>query len=319
MFRNNIFIILLFGSLCASVTTAGAEVIFSDSFESSDMLATNPDGFSWDKNNKTSVVTQDAVDGPVAIYNNGTIYNPHDPLMPDGSIRDWTAKDANNSLRFRYSAGDPWTEQRYDFGKGYPELWVAYWIRVPKNYVRGPIFNGGGNNKWFNIQMAPMTSVYYQDPTVSRIEMQDWTNSDDAGSMDLNIQFRNGSDGKYRSSASYRNFVTPADAGRWMHLIYYLKTSKTTSSTDGILRLYRRWEDENRYTLTNEIVDLNVGIGAGSVSAGYLGWGGGYLMGYLNSPYTNDTEWLLDSFTVSNTSLLPNPPLPPSNVTGNSQ
>ena len=309
MFRNNIFTVLLFSSLCASATTAGAEVIFLETFESSDMTTTNEAGFAWGGLNRTSIVTRDAAcstPGDNVVLWNGraicTVLSASDP-------RDWTAKVGDNSLRFRYAAGEYWTEQRYDFGKGYPETWVSYWIRVPTNYYRG----SGTNNKWFDILMAPMSQ--YEDSTVSRIEMQDWA-SNTAGAMVLNIQFRNGSDGKFKSSDRYPDFVTPADAGKWMHIIYQLKSSSNNTATDGILRMYRRWENEGNYTLINELINLNVGIGAGSVSAGYLGWGAGYIMGYANSAYAKDTEWLLDNFTVSNTSLFPNLPNPPNHVTG---
>lgn len=292
--------------------TGNAGVIFSDSFESGDMSATSTDGFSWDKNNSTSIVTQDQTDGPVAIYNNQPIYNIHDTTMPDGSTRNWTAKVGANSLRFRYAAGANWSEQRYDLGKGYPEIWISYWIRVPTNYKRG-LGSSNVNNKWFDILMGPMSQ--YSNGTVSRIEMQDWPGS--SNSMNINIAFRNGSDGKYKNSNMYSQFVTPADAGKWMHLVYQLRASATTSTTDGIIRMYRRWENETGYTLINELVNLNVGIGAGSVSSGYLGWGSGYFMGYANSPYNNDTEWLIDDFIVSDTSLFLNPPKPPSSITVN--
>ena len=295
-----ILIATLFTALLLG-NTAFAQVLVYDSFESQDMSTTNSDGFSWGNNNKTSVVTQHATDGSVAVYNNGSIYNIAAPVMNDGTIRDWTAFDGDYSLRFRYPASQNWTEQRYELGNGYPEVWVSYWIRVPINYYRG----SGTNNKWFNIQMGTMSQ--YGDPTVSRIEMQDWPNGN--GGMNINIQFRNGSDELFASSPSYPDFITPNDAGRWMHLIYHMKASQTNTSTDGILRMYRKWEGDTSYTLINELVNLNVGIGAGSVSAGLLGWASGYIMGYANAPYDNDTEWLLDEFTISTTSLLTEPDL----------
>lgn len=276
-------------------SSINAKEIFNDSFESADMSATNSDGFKWDKNNRTSVVIQDPSDGPVSLYMNKVTYDIYSSVMPDKSVRDWSAKDKTYALRFRYPAGQKWSEQRYDLGGAYPDVWVSYWIRVPNNYYRG----SGRNNKWFNIQMAPMDQ--YSDKTVSRVEMQDWSNR--AGGVKINIQFRNGSGG-YTNSSSYNNFITPADAGRWMHVIYHLKASATASSTDGLIRMYRRWKNEADYTLINELTNLNVGIGAGSVSAGRLGWAAGYIMGYSNTSYANDTEWLLDSFVVSDTPLL---------------
>ena len=293
-------------SIIVSSPVFAAE-IFSDSFESADMSTTSSDGFKWNTNNNTSVVIHNSSDGPVAVYNNKSIYNVHLLSMPGGRIRDWHAKNGTHSLRFRYAAGRKWAEQRFDLGSGYPEIWVSYWIRVPINYKR----DSGRNNKWFDIQMAPMSQ--YQDTTVSRIEMQDWP--DASGGFNINIQFRNGSDGKYRNSNSYKRFITPTDAGKWMHIVYHLKASTTTLSTDGIIRMYRRWDGESEYILINDLSNLNVGIGAGSVAAGRPGWAAGYLMGWANTPYATDTEWLLDDFSISDSSplagllgTLPNPP-----------
>ena len=38
-------------------------------------------------------------------------------------------------------------------------------------------------------------------------------------------------------------------------------------------------------------------------------------MGWANDTYAEETEWLIDDIVVSSTSLLPNPPLPPSEIT----
>lgn len=301
-------------------TSAHAGIIFKDSFDSRDMSATNNDGFKWDVNNGTSIVTEedadnDGIKDPVAVYNNKPIYNPHPDEMPDKSPRNWTAKHtdpnaaagkAPSSLRFRFAAGRNWTEQRYDMGKGYPDVWISYWMRVPVNYKRG----NGANNKWFNILMGPMS--LYDDLHASKIEMQDWPNPNDPRSADLRIQFRNGANGVYANSAYYRKFLTPADAGKWMHLVYHFKASSAPGAKDGVLRLYRRWENEKNYTLINDLSNLEVAVGQASIDAGFPGWSNGYIMGYANAPYANDTEWLLDDFRISTSSLLhskaPNPP-----------
>ena len=314
MFRNNLFTILLFCSLCVGVTTASAEVIFSDSFESGDMSASNADGFAWDKNNRTSVVTQDLKDGPVGLYNNKQIYNIHDVIMPDGSTRDWTAKDGKNSLKFRYAADKEWTEQRFDFGTGYPEIWLSYHIRVPINYHRGPDHptTGGRNNKWMTLLMGNMS--LYSSQSVCKVIISDWPNADGSGiELDLSI---NNSGVHTNSSPRYVDFVTPADAGRWMQVIYHLKASSSVGAGDAIVSMYRKWDDTpGGFTYITGYQNTDCHIGSDSIATGYLGWGGGYFMGYANDPYANDTEWLMDNFIVSTTSLLPNPPLPPGKVT----
>lgn len=320
MFRNNIFTILLYGSLCTSATVANAEVIFSDSFETGDMSGTNADGFQWDKNNRTSIVIQDPTNAPVKIWENGSTYEILSSTMPDDSAREFTPVHGEKSLRVRYRGKDDvsnpqLSEQRFDFGKGYPEIWFSYHIRVPLNYVRGP--NGpsaGRNNKWMIFLMAPMSR--YSNSDVSWVEVKDRPNSSNTG-INIGLQIHNGANHSYTpESPSYANFVTPADAGRWMHIIFHLKASSDNNTSDGVVRMYRKWDDEPAFKYITGYANKDIGIGAGSVASNYLGWGAGYFMGWANDPYAEETEWLIDDFTVSSTSLLPNPPLPPSQVTG---
>lgn len=314
---------ICFGMLSAVSLIAHSQILLEETFESGNMsTTTNADGFRWESNNRTSVVTEAPSCGglsagtPTAIYNNSVICNG--PQTPAGS-GNWIAKNGENSLRFRYSAGQPWTEQRYFLNSpGYPELWISYWLRVPTNYVRGPVsgYNGAGNNKFFSILMGRMPEEY-QTSYVSSFFIRDWPNSN-PNNMDVDIEFNNGTDNQATVSSRHTNFVTPADAGRWMHLVYHLKASATTSSTDGVLQLYRKWDGESNYTSIVKLSNLNVGVGQGSLDAGFTGWAGGYLMGYHNAPFAEDTEWLLDDFIVSDTppaDIFAVAPMPPSLAT----
>jgi hypothetical protein len=308
-FRTKIFTLCI-GLLSFISFSGNAEVIFSDSFESGDMSTTNPDGFTWGKNNRTSIVTQHPTDGPVGLYNNGAVYNPHSSTMPDGSLRDWTAKDGQNSLRFRYAPLQEWTEQRFDLGAGYPELWFSYHIRVPLNYTRGPDGPAGGrNNKWMVLLMKDMSG--YTESNITRIIISDWPSAD-SKSIQLSSQARLGTNGGFTSNTPYySDFVTPADAGRWMQIIYHMKASSAVGANDGSFKVYRKWEDENRFTLINSLEGIPLDVTPASINAGYNGWGGGYFLGYANDPYAEETEWLVDDIIISTKSLLPNPPKPP--------
>ena len=84
---------------------SNAEILLVDSFETGDMSATNDQGFRWDRNNRTSIVSSDEV-----VYSNGET----SIQMPSG--RDWETIDEEHSLRFRYPAGSDMAEQRFDLG-----------------------------------------------------------------------------------------------------------------------------------------------------------------------------------------------------------
>jgi hypothetical protein len=99
----------------------------------------------------------------------------------------------------------------------------------------------------------------------------------------------------------------PADRGRWMQLVFRVVASTTPSSDDGILQMWRRWENESSFTQFHNLNNLPFRIGSGEPD----GWHNGYLMGWANAAYPEDTQWMLDDFTVSTTSLISSDTDPP--------
>lgn len=265
-------------SLLAS--TVYSDPLIVDSFESGDMSATNEHGFDWGRNNRTSVVTADGV-----VYNNGE----KDIAMPSG--RDWDPKHGNHSLRFRYAAGQNMAEQRFHLGSAHPEIWYKYWIRVPINYSHAS--GSPSNNKFF----ATWMDGYSKDgdgPTV-------YWNLLGNGESGSNIAVSH-STGGYTIAGGQMDstpFITvPDDRGRWMEVIIHIVAS--TSTKEGLIELWRRWEDEQAYTKIHEVRNASLPIPSG----GPEGWNNGYLMGWANAPYSKDTEWLLDHFQASTSPLL---------------
>lgn len=314
----NLKYVFLIVPLCLTSFTGKADVIFYDGFESGDMSTTNVDGFTWGGNNRTSIVIQDATDGSVKIWENGSSYEILSDLMPDGTDRDYTTNWGDKSLRFKYYAIDSgvnepaWTEQRFDFGKGYPDIWVSYHIRVPLNYHRGVPTDFGRNNKWMILLMSNMEG--YTDDNITRLGVSDYPSPDDS-SIEIASQVRIGNTGGYTPfTQRYPNFVTPADAGKWMQIIYHLKANSAENVNDGLFKMYRKWENEKSFTLISSIDPCPMPISQTSINAGYNGWGGGYFMGWANNMYAEETDWLIDEVTVSDTPLLPNPPKPPTMI-----
>ena len=282
-----------------------AEVIYFDSFESGNLATTNSDGFSWNHTNRTSIVIHDEQDGPVAIYNGNPIYNIHDPVMPDGTIRDWKAFEGEHSLRFNYPDGVNWSEQRFDMGKAYPEIWISFWVRVPHNYEHLDT-ESSDNGKWFALWMDDYSAKGDGPTIVGSLEivreLQDgqWVAT---GSTDLQMTWSIGGNTVTTPRSSRARLIDfPTDQGRWMQWVIRAKAATTTESNDGIIQTWRRWQGENSFTQLHEVTDADIGPPAD----GPHGWQRGYLMGYMNSPFEVDTEFLLDNFTVSTNSLLLN-------------
>jgi hypothetical protein len=260
--------------LLASTLNVNAAPLLVDSFETANMSITNPDGFKWGSNNRTSVVTMSP--GPLEVFQNGVR-----SLFDANSSKNWTAYTGKYSLRFRYPAGESMTEQRFSLGRHYQDVWFRYWLRVPTNFS-----HGGGNNKF----AAFWTNVYDGSGDVT------WqTRPNGGGSAKLVVQ-----DGGTRQAEidAYGNFINVGtDRGRWMQVVIRMKPATSSSANDGTIQFYRRWSNESQFTLLYSKTNARFYEGGQGIHEGYL-------MGWANNPYTVDTEWLLDDFTVAQESLL---------------
>ena len=267
-------------------TSSQANILVVDSFETGDMSASNSSAFSWEKNNRTSVVSATEV-----TYSNG------DTSIAKPSGRDWEPKDGKYSLRFRYPAGEPMAEQRFNFNKAHKELWFSYWIRVPINFTHPT--TSPSNNKFFAVWMDGYSSQG-DGPTV-------WWNLLSNGSGDSSIAY-SFSEGSYNVAGPQTDFVpfinVPNDRGRWMKVVMHVKASSQPSQSDGVIELWRRWENESTFTKVHDTKTANLPVPSG----GPDGWASGYVLGWANAEYSELTEWLVDEFTVSTTSLLTESP-----------
>ncbi|MEQ8456586.1 MAG: hypothetical protein RLO52_22575 [Sandaracinaceae bacterium] len=268
--------------------------LFSDGFESGDLSATNPEGFRWGGPNRTSVVTQHPSDGPVVLH---PTYIVAGDTTSDGTPRHWTASEGDNSLRFRFPAGEPWSEQRFDLGTPEPELWLRFWLRVPLNYVHGPIPSPGRNQKLLALWM----DGYEGDGDGSTV----WLGFHPSGDgSDSTVAFSY-SRGGYSGSLGYEQdqpFVASgSDRGRWMQMVLHVRAETSPGASDGVIETWRRWRDEPRFTKLHESFDAAIVIPPG----GPAGFRRGYLLGWANGHYAVDTEWLLDQFELSREPLVP--------------
>ena len=258
-----------------------AAILLEDSFESKNMsTTTKSDGFNWEGNNRTSLVMLDSVDDSVAVFNNGSIYN----IQPGN---DWKAKNGDISMRFRYPANEAMAEQRFNIGASYSDIWIRYWLRVPVNFY----YPSGTNNKFFSV----WTNTYEGIGATTTWEMRP------TGGGGCNIYFKYSQNGGIvGGDLQQQNFISvPNDRGRWMQIVLRVKLASSPSSHDGIIQTYRRWDGEAEFVKLHELLTAN-----NYPSAPPIGLSHGYIMGWANAAYSQDTEWLLDDFTISTTSLL---------------
>ena len=271
-----VFSIVLAGFFFLFPGSLQAGIVFFDGFESRDLSTTNSDGFKWLDLNRTSLVVQDTDTGNTVVF-------PRLLAVNDG--RDWTAKEGDVCMRFRYSAGQPMAEQRFVLGTHYTDIWIGYWIRVPVNYTQGAL-----NNKFLALWVG--ADGYDQSGDIT------WQTRPN-GSGGAVLVFQDG--GVKVGEADPQPFISvPDDRGRWMQIAVHVKSASSGMANDGVIQLYRRWEGESNWTTIHE--KLNAATWRDYT--GPQGISHGYLMGWANDPYFVDTEWLIDSFTISSTSLL---------------
>ncbi len=266
-------------------------MIFFDGFEGGDLSQTNHYGFEWGGTNRTSVVTMEpscrnlSSGDATILYDGGSVCSGPYPN------KDWHAYSGNNALRFFYPESKAWTEQRFNLGTPLKELWISFMLRVPTNFTYGP---DGGPNKLFSLWM----DGYSQHGDGSTIWLTMW----DKDTVNASVAFTY-SKGGYTSSTSMRQhkpFITTNDHGRWMKLIIHVKTETSPGSSDGVIQTFRKWDDSPVLETLHDGRDLPIKVPVN----GPNGFQRGYILGWANASYSEDTEWLLDDFTISSTSLI---------------
>ncbi|MCH2534837.1 MAG: polysaccharide lyase [Bdellovibrionales bacterium] len=260
-------------------------IIFHDNFESADLLTTNSDGFEWLNTNRTSIVNSDQyVVWNGSLINNGPIAN-----------RQWEGYNGDHSMRFRYPANQYMAEQRFSLGKPYKDLWIYFALRVPINFKHGT--NSPTNSKLFAIWM----DGYSNKGDGSTVIWEYW-NSGDGGS-NVTVHYSPGGGGSAGGHIQSTPFIKyPEDQGRWMEIILHVKASSKNGVNDGLVELYNRKDGEKTFTQIHLLENIQLNY---PPTGEPQGWAKGYLMGWSNPSFSEDTEWLMDDFTVSTSSLLP--------------
>lgn len=263
---------LLAGLTMIFASAAQGETVFTDSFESGNMSATNAHSFGWGNNNRTSIVTEE-----------GVVYAGGEKDIPIPSGRDWSTYDnlGHHHLRFYYKAGEPMTEQRFKLGRHYQDLWLSYWLRVPTNFEHGSL-----NNKFLSV----WPTRYDRAGTVT------WQTRPN-GSGGANLVYQDG--GVTSGETGSAPFISvPEDQGRWMHVVARVKSATGPDAHNGVIQFFRRWAGENSYKLIHEKTSADIWDDDSTEQ----GISQGYIMGWANDPYDMTTEWFLDEFSVHTSS-----------------
>lgn len=259
-----------------------ADSLFSDNFES-DVLKTSGDGFKWSSPVYTSII------------------GPTSSVATNSFAKSSGTDDNSNSLEFVYKATDEatdsWSEQRFSLGGYYKDIWVSYDFFVPTNYYHRTT-SGSNNNKGFLM----MWSDDYSKPTGPKIGPEFWPNAD--GSSKASIRLSGVGFDKHFWAAC-PSVIKLSDRGQWIKIVAHYKYA-SEANNDGIAQIWKIYKDGARELACN-ITD----------GAWYYptapGFNNGYILGWSNSGFNEETKFRVDNFEVSTDSLLTNPPLNPGN------
>lgn len=274
--------VLAVSSLMACSSVARSESLVYDSFESGDMSTTSSAGFRWARNSNVSIVTSTR-----EVFKNSIVDEP----APISSL--WEAKTGDNALLIRYGAGQSWKEQRFQLKKPQPNIWMSFWLRVPLNYSHPEVEGARDNQKLFRLWMDGY-GVKGEGTTVGMS-----FRGDKNGGSYFFAKINRGDFSVTSSDLGKAQFISiPDDRGRWMHLVVHVKSESEADANDGLMEVWRKWEDESDYTKTHDFDGQPI-----KLSSTKKGFSAGYIMGWANAAYPVETEFLIDDFELSTSAL----------------
>ena len=211
---------------------------------------------------------------------------------PAGSFTDVASgvqspfSSGSHSLQFHYEPDQSFCEQRYFIGGSYPDLYIRYSLRIPSS-----LSAWGGNNKFLAIwTMADIEETY---GGLDAVINWGYTNGD--GDLRLNLSYSGGSG----YAGAVNDFVIlPDDLGRWMEIVLRYKMATSSTASDGIWQMWRRWYGESSHTQIANATGLPWWDAASD------GFSAGYIFGWANSTYPSATDFYIDDVTFSTTSLV---------------
>lgn len=188
------------------------------------------------------------------------------------------------SLRFLFYGdypSDAWAEQRADFGSQYSEIWGRLYVYIPENYLHAA--TSPNNNKFWAVYASPYTSPGFQiNLSTARI-------SDTQSALVLHIY----DDGIEQTPLSPDNdFINSGDFGTWLEIIVHVKVPANTSSSDGIIEVWKNGAKVADY----DNLDIY-----GSAGRNYIDEM--YLLGWSNSGFVDTTIFYIDDVLISDTQI----------------
>ena len=280
--------IKIFILLCLPFNAALAGEIFSTGFESGSLDKDKDlqNGFSWG-------------DGTYA------------------SVSSNNKKSGKYSLRFKFLAGpddsdDSWSEQRFNLGGYYPDLWVKYDLYIPPNYYHrttdGPNNNKGFLWAWAGTYNSTTNGVvtregpklgnhFWPTGSVGNTQSTQFASAYINGKYNINTNWQ----GRDMVHGNSHTAIVENDRGHWMTLVIHYKYA-TIANNDGVAEVWKTdWHGN-----TEKLIDIHDGPWYGTQPTNGKpgrGFEAGYLLGWASTGFTEETILYIDNVTFSTSPL----------------
>jgi len=187
----------------------------------------------------------------------------------------------SEAARFRFAANsagqDNWVEKRFALGRTIRSCWIRMNVTWPGNFVVRD--EAQDNNKllrlfWladYDLDTGKVGVSFLHDSTVAT------TNA----SLVFEVRIAGAGMGMVPGQFANRVPILAAERGNSVEYGFEFILSATNSSNDGVMRMWKNG------SLVWSITGLDI-------HANHDGWDGGYLMGWANSGYDEQTDFLID-------------------------
>jgi hypothetical protein len=256
--------------LCGA--SAQSAVLFQDDFESAS-LAHTENGIKWGDSVRVTFPGDRALGGKYA----ARFRFPGSTVMSD----------------------DAWAELRFDLGSLRKEIWIKYDLFVPTNYYHRQDPSGPNNNKFIMLWSSTYESAwefgFHTLPSVlSTLTggsdlMASWKPAGVGNAMqyinmtDLSVH--------YQSTNWDIPMLNPAtDNGKWVTFVMHIKAADI-GVKNGVIELWKN----GKQLVSKTNVDLYY------PDASKNGFQYGYLLGWSNSGYNQDTDFYIDNVIFATT------------------
>lgn len=225
---------------------------------------------------------------------------------------------ANCALLFYYAAGiNSWAEQRFAIDtsalgtKGLKDIWLQYDIFIPTNYYHRDLEPNGSNWVGGGEKLLSLFADEYSNPNPTLIlglnmmrrtydtgVANTWNQGGSYQSGSFAVT-RNGSRDFYQMWPDQNKPVVDVkvDLGTWQRRTIHVTMPNSATSNDGVVEF---WVKRANGTL-GKIIDVHDGWFYGGTQ-NYIN--GGYLLGWSNTGFDNDTYFLIDNVIITSSKSL---------------